>query len=71
MLKDKKSVKNRVRLPFKNSYHINWAGVVNLALKGWQERTLYYGAQTTIFFLYLNHLTAHMGIDSDMFESEL
>lgn len=59
-------------MPFR-SYrlsYLNWSGIVNLAMKGWKERTLYYGAQTTCFFLYLNHLTAYLGIDSDMFESD-
>ena len=38
--------------------------------QGWKIRTLYYGFQSTIFFLYLNHLVEYLDIDTDQLEKE-
>ena len=49
----------------------NASSLISVMLKGWQERTIYYGVQASFFFLYLNHLTAYLGVDTDQVESQI
>ena len=52
-----------------------WHKIINpligLQLQGWRVRSLYYGVQATFFFLYLNHLTLYLDIDTESIESEI
>ena len=41
---------------------------MKVMFQGWKMRTLYYGFQSTIFFLYLNHIIEHLKIDPVEFE---
>ena len=67
-LGQKNNLKSKIKNVKRGDVLENSKHFFSIIFQGWQARTIYYGVQATFFFLYLNHLTAYLGIDTEEFE---
>ena len=63
-----KNLRHKIKKVKRRDIIENSKHFLSIIFQGWQARTVYYGVQATFFFLYLNHLTAYLDIDTEEFE---